>query len=83
MICLHYLVQTSVDLMKENGLTLKKQRCKRYPAETINYSDYLASVSLLHSLEQAAKHIGFYATLDKKKKEYSCVLIEIVPFFIL
>ena len=31
-ICLDYVLRTSVDIMKENGFTLKKARNKRYPA---------------------------------------------------
>ena len=35
-ICLDYILQTSIDLMKENGFTLKKARCKQYPVEIIS-----------------------------------------------
>ena len=38
-ICLYYAVRTSVDLMKENGLTLAKERSRRYPVQTIKDAD--------------------------------------------
>ena len=55
------LFQTSIDLIKENGFSLKKVRSRWYPAETItdaNYADDLAprtnstlqAESLLHNL---------------------------------
>ena len=31
-ICQDYILQTSIDLMKENGFTLEKARSRRYPA---------------------------------------------------
>ena len=59
------------DQMKENSLSLKKARNRRYPAETITEADYaydlvlLANAlaqfdSLLHSQEQATSDIGLY-----------------------
>ena len=38
-ICLDYVLRTSIDLMKENGLTLEKARSRRYPARTIADAD--------------------------------------------
>ena len=59
-ICLDYVIRTSMNLIKENGFTLKKAR--RYPAENITdtyFADYIAFLaniptqtkSLQHSLE--------------------------------
>ena len=59
---LDYVLGTSFDKMKENGLKITKERSKRYPAQTItdaNYADYIALLvnapalaeTLLHSLE--------------------------------
>ena len=81
-ICLDYILQTSIDLMKENGFTLAKARNSRYPAQTITDADYaedtvlLANTpaqaeSLLHSLEKAAGGMGLYANADKR--EYMCL----------
>ena len=38
-ICLDYILQMSIDLMKENGLKLKKARSRRCPAQTIMDAD--------------------------------------------
>ena len=73
-ICLDYILWMSIDLMKENGFTLKK-------AQTITDTDHandkalLANTptqtqSLLHSLEQAAGGIGLHVNADKT--EYMC-----------
>ena len=64
-ICLDYVLWTSIDLMKENGFTLAKARSRWYKVWTIADTDYddnivlLANTptkaeSLLHSLEKAA-----------------------------
>ena len=75
-ICLDYVLRTSIDLMSERGFTLKKARSRRHPAETITDADYaddlalLANTpaqaeSLLHSLEQSARGIGLHVNSDK------------------
>ena len=75
-ICLDYMLQTLIDLMKENDFTLAKARSRRYPAQAITDMDYtdeialLANIpdqakSLLHSLEQAVDDIGFHVNTDK------------------
>ena len=73
-----YGLQMSINLMKENGFTLEKERSRWYSTQTITDIDYtddimlLASTpaqvkSLLHSLEQAA---GLHVNADKT--EYMC-----------
>ena len=80
-ICLDYVPRTSVDLMKNNGFKLEKERKRRYPAHTITDTDYADDIALLantpaqaetmlHSLEQAAGGIGLHANADKT--EYVC-----------
>ena len=39
-IYLEYVLRTSIDLMKENGLKLTKEKITRYPAQTITDADY-------------------------------------------
>ena len=34
-ICLDYVLRTSIDKMKENGFKLTKEKCSRYSAKTI------------------------------------------------
>ena len=76
---LDYVLQTSIDLRKENGIikkNKKKARSRYYPAETItdvNYTDDLVLLtitiaqaeSLLRSLEQAAGGIGLHENANK------------------
>ena len=39
-ICLDYVLRTSIDKIRENGFELTKRRSKRYPAKTITDADY-------------------------------------------
>ena len=65
-ICLDYVLRTSIDKIKENGFELTKKRSRRYPATTITDVDDIAILAntpdqaetLLHSLERAAANIG-------------------------
>ena len=81
-ICLDYVLRTSINKMKDNGFKLTKERSKRYPVQTITDADYaddialLANTSgqaetLLHSLERAAPGVGLHVNADKT--EYMCV----------
>ena len=40
-ICLDYVLWTSIDKIKENGFKLKKERNRRYPAQKITDADYV------------------------------------------
>ena len=64
-ICLDYVLRTSIDKIRENGYELTKKRSKRYPSKTITDADYADDLALLantpnqaetvlHSLERAA-----------------------------
>ena len=79
-ICLDYVLRTSIDKIKENCFELTK-KSRRYPAKTITDADYTNDIAilantpnqaktLLHSLEQAAKDIGFH--VNAHKMEYMC-----------
>ena len=68
-ICLDYVLRTSIDKIRENGFELTKKRSRRYPATTITDADYADDIAilantpdqtetLLHSLERAATSIG-------------------------
>ena len=75
-ICLDYVLRTSIDKIRENGFEMTKKRNKRYPAKTITDADYTDNIALLantpnqaetllHSLERAAPGIA-------QKTEYMC-----------
>ena len=78
-ICLDYVLRTSIDKIKENGFKLTKERSRRYPAKTITNADYVDDIALpanapaqaetlLHSLERAAAGIGLH--FNAHKTEY-------------
>ena len=46
-ICLDYVLRTSIDKMKENGFKLTKKRSWRYPAQTITDADYTDDIVFL------------------------------------
>ena len=80
-ICLDYVLRTSIDKIKENGFELTKKRSKRYPAKTITDADYADDIAILAnapaqaetlqlSLERAATGIGLHA--NAHKTEYMC-----------
>ena len=79
-ICLDYVLRTSIDKIRQNGFELTKKRSRRYPATTITDADYADDIAilantpdqaetLLHSLEWAAGGIGLY---NAHKTEYMC-----------
>ena len=80
-ICLDYVLRTSIDKIRENCFELTKKRSRRYPAKTITDADYADDIAilantpnqaktLLHSLEQAAAGIGLH--VNAHKTEYMC-----------
>ena len=90
-ICLDYMLWTSIDLMKENSFMLGKKRSRRYSTQTITDKDYANDIAflantpaqakiLLHSLEQAAGGIGLHMNPDKT--EYCLDRVNISLFLI-
>ena len=60
-ICLDYVLRTSIDLIKEKGFTLKKGKKQTISRKTTTDADYADNIALLaqaeslrHSLEQVA-----------------------------
>ena len=80
-ICLDYVLTTSIDKIRENGFELTKNRSRRYLAKTITDADYVNDLAilantpdqaetLLHSLERVAVGIGLH--VNAHKTEYMC-----------
>ena len=77
-ICLDYVLRTSIDKIRENGFELTKKRSRRHPAKTITDADDIALLAntpnqaetLLHSLERAAAGICLHD--NAHKTEYMC-----------
>ena len=68
-ICVDYVLRTSIDKMKDNGFNLTKERSRRYITQTITEANFTDDIALLAntpaqaeiqplSLEQAAAGIG-------------------------
>ncbi len=45
-ICLDYVLGTSIDKIRENGFELTKKRSRRYPAKTITDADYADDIAI-------------------------------------
>ena len=80
-ICLDYVLRTSIDKIRENCFELTKKKIRRYPAKTITGADNADDIAilantpnqaetLLHSLERAAAGIGLH--VNAHKTEYMC-----------
>ena len=80
-ICLDYMLRTSIDKIRENGSELIKKRSRRYPAKTITnvyYTNDIAILAntpnqaetLLHSLERVAAGIGLHVSAHKTEYMY-------------
>ena len=54
-ICLDYVLRTSIDKIKENGFELTKKRSWRYPAKTITDADYADDIALLANTSNQAE----------------------------
>ena len=81
-ICLDYVLRTSIDKIRENGFELTKKRSRRYRANTITDADHADDIAilantptqaetLLYSLERAAAGIGLH--VNAHKTEYMCL----------
>ena len=75
-ICLDYVLRTSIDKIKKNSFKLTKKRSRRYPAKIITDADYANDIAilgntpaqaetLLHSLELYTAGIGLYVSAHK------------------
>ena len=80
-ICLDYMLRTSIHKIKDNSLKLAKERSKRYLTQIITDVDYADDIAilvntpaqaetLLHSLERATAGKGLHVNADKT--EYMC-----------
>ena len=80
-ICLDYVLRTSIDKIKENGFELTKKRSRSHPAKTITDADNADDIAilantpnqaetLLHSLEREATGIGLH--VNAHKTEHMC-----------
>ena len=80
-ICLDYVLRTSIDKIKENGFKQTKERSRRYPAKTITDADYADDIALLANAPTQAKTLlyileraatGICLHVNAHKMEYMC-----------
>ena len=75
-ICLDYVLRTSINKIKENGFKLTKERNRRYPTQIITDVDYADDIALLanapaqaetqlHNMKWAAAYIGLHVNAHK------------------
>ena len=80
-ICLDYVLRTSINLIKENGFKLAKERSRKCPAQSIMDADSADDIALLansptqaetllHNLERAADGIGLHVNVEET--EHMC-----------
>ena len=80
-ICLDYVLKTSINKIKENGLKVTKERSRRYPAKTITddiallANAHVQAETLLHCLERAAAGIGLH--VNAHKTEYMFLFLSL------
>ena len=53
--CLDYVLRMSINLVKDNGFKLAKERSRRYPAQRIMDMDYTNDIALLANTPSQAK----------------------------
>ena len=54
-ICLDYVLRTSIDKIRENGFELTKKRSRRHPAKTITDADYADDIAILANTPNQAE----------------------------
>ena len=54
-ICLDYVLRTSIDKIRENSFELTKERNRRYHTKTITYADYADDIALLANTPNQAE----------------------------
>ena len=55
-ICLDYVLRTSIDKIRENGFELTKKRSRRYPTKTITDADYADGIAILANMPNQAEN---------------------------
>ena len=55
-ICLDYVLRTSIDEIKKPSFKLTKKRSRRYPAKTITNADYADDIAILANVPAKPKH---------------------------
>ena len=78
-ICLDYVLRTSIDKIKENGFELTKKRSRRYPAKTITEADYADDIAK-HYCIVWNEPLQALASISMYTKRNACAFIKQVTF---
>ena len=68
-ICLDYVLRTSIDKIRENGFELTKKRSRRHPAKTITDADYADDIAILANTPDQAETLLY---VNAHKMDYMC-----------
>ena len=71
-ICLDYVLRTSIGKIKENGFKLAKERSRMYPIKTITDADYADDITLLANAPTQAETLLHGLHVNVHKMEYMC-----------
>ena len=75
-ICLNYVLRTSIDKIKENGFKLTKKRSRRYPTKTITDADYTDDIALLANAPAQTETLQASASMSMHTRGNICALIK-------
>ena len=82
-ICLDYVLRTSIDKIRENGFELTKKRSRRYPAKTITDADNADDIAILANTPSQAEtllHSLEWASMSMHTKLNICAIIKRAAF---
>ena len=82
-ICLDYVLRTSIDKIKESGFELIKKSCRRYPAKTITGADLADDIAILANTPKTKHYCIVWnkpaqasASMSMHTKLNTCALIK-------
>ncbi|KAI8485234.1 Kinesin-like protein kif22 [Branchiostoma belcheri] len=79
--CLDYVLRTSVDQIQENGFILEHTRSRRYPARHLTDADFADDLALFSNTIQQAEGVGIPKVGPGSTKKPGEVLDEALPVY--
>ena len=71
-ICLDYVLRTSIEKVKENGFELTKKRSRRYSAETITDADYADDIAILANTPRPSRNTTVLSGTSRQRHGPPC-----------
>ena len=83
-ICLDYVLRTSIDKIRENSVEQTKKRSRRYPAKTLTDADYADDIAILANTPNQADTLLYIlddppqalASMSMHTKRNICAIIK-------